>query len=119
MRTRCNGLVEWIRPETDRTCLEDATPLTALAAIEETIDQEREATETVLLRHLEQLDPEVAAQTIYVFSDRAMRTAKARSSAPLPADLRHNVRDGPVDGLMGLQGKPKNRRTPDASSHLL
>lgn len=66
-----HGLVEWIRPEPGTTVPDDATSLATLADIPEALERDREAAEAAILRQLERLDPEVAAQAIYVFDDRA------------------------------------------------
>ena len=66
-----HGLVEWIRPEPGTTVPDDAASLATLAEIPEALERDREAAETAILRQLERLDPEVAAQAIYVFDDRA------------------------------------------------
>lgn len=66
-----HGLVEWIRPEPGTITPDDTVSLATLAEIPETLERDREAVEAAILRQLERLDPEVAAQSIYVFDDRA------------------------------------------------
>lgn len=66
-----HGLVEWIRPEPGTIAPDDTASLATLAEIPEALERDREAAEAAILMRLERLDPEVAAQAIYVFDDRA------------------------------------------------
>lgn len=65
------GRVAWIRPEASAIAPGATPSLAELVETQERLEQGWVATEDALLRQLERLDPEVAAQAIYVFSDRA------------------------------------------------
>lgn len=65
-----HGLVEWIRPESS-TITNESTP--TLAMLADAVDdwaQGHSVFEAELLQKLEQLDPEVTKEAIYVFDDR-------------------------------------------------